>query len=149
MEVDTGASASIISENTYIKIGGGGGGRNILLSQKTAVKLCTYTGEELNICGCITVDITYHDQTENLPLLVVGGEGPSFIGRDWLKEIRLDWGNLCKIQSHPSKLQTVLDKQEVIFCDELGLVKDTTAKIHVDETKQPRFRRPHVVPYAL
>ena len=36
-----------------------------------------------------------------------------------------------------------------MFKDELGLVKDVAAKIHVDDAAQPRFYKPRTVPYAL
>ena len=78
------------------------------------------------------MDNTYCDQTENIPFLVIGEEEPSLMGKDRLKEIRLDWGNRYKNQSYPSKLQIVLNKHKTV-----GSVKDTTAKIHVDEEKQP------------
>ena len=71
------------------------------------------------------------------------------MGRDWLTNIRLDWGNICTIQANPTRLQKVLDKYKTVFQDGLGLVKNTTAKIHVDETAQPRFCRPRIVPYAV
>ena len=33
-----------------------------------------------------------------MPLLVVSGSGPSLFGRNWLSEIRLDWGSINQIQ---------------------------------------------------
>jgi hypothetical protein len=48
----------------------------------------------------------------------------------------------------PATLQEVLDKHSV-FKDELGLVKGTEAKIHVDPQAAPRFCKPRTVPYAL
>ena len=87
MKVNNGASVSIISEYTYNKLWT----HNIPPLQETTLKLRTYTGETLQIHGAITVDVTYHDQTDTLPLLVVEGTGPSLMGRDWLTKIRLDY----------------------------------------------------------
>ena len=56
MEVDTGASASIVSETTHHKLWGA----KSLTLQKTEVNLHTYTGENLKICGRISVDVTYN-----------------------------------------------------------------------------------------
>ena len=61
----------------------------------------------------------------------------------------MDWGNICNIQANSTWLQKVLDKHKTAFQDGLRLVKNTTAKIHVDETAQPRFCRPRIVPYTL
>ena len=97
----------------------------------------------------ITVDVTYNDQTDILPLLVVEGTGPSRMERDWPTKIRLDWGNICNIQANPTWLQKILEKHKTVFKDGLGLVKNTTTKIHVDQTAQPRFCVARFVPYAL
>ena len=145
MEVDTGASVSIISEYTYKKLWT----HNMPPLEETTLKMCTYTGETLQVHGAITVDVTYSDHPDTLALLVVEGTGPSLMGRDWLTKIRLDWENKCNIQANPTWLQKVLDKHKKKFQDGLGLVKNTTAKIHVDETAQPRFCRLRIVPYAL
>ena len=81
MEVDTGASTSIISEQTYNQLWPQD--RRPTL-QLTAVKLRTYSGEQLNVKGVITVEVQYNGQSESLPLIVANGQGPSLLGRDWL-----------------------------------------------------------------
>ena len=62
MEVNTGASVSIISEYTYNKLRT----HNMPPLQETILKLRTYTGETLQIHGAITVDVTYNDHTDTL-----------------------------------------------------------------------------------
>ena len=77
--------------------------------------------------------------------------GASLLGRDWLTKIRLGWGNLNRIvtDDRKSELERVLDNHAGVFKDELGLLQDVTAKIHIDEQAKPRFYRPRTVPYAL
>ena len=53
--------------------------------------LKTYTGEQIKVLGSIDVYVTYHDQKNRLPLLVASGDGPSLLGRVWLRFIKLDW----------------------------------------------------------
>ena len=55
----------------------------------------------------------YEEQKEKLSLIVVQGVGPSLLGRDWLKKIRLDWKEIHKIVQSP--LQRVLQKHEVVW----------------------------------
>ena len=55
------------------------------------MKLRTYTGEEINILGSVSVTAQSDTCTCTLPLLVVDGDGPSLIGRNWLTELHLDW----------------------------------------------------------
>ena len=89
MEVNTGASASVVNETTY---------RNTLQScssklQPSTVKLHTYTGEEL-LLRVLPVKVTFHHQTAQLQLIVVQGHGPSLLGGDWLA--KLNWtGTTC------------------------------------------------------
>ena len=146
MEIDTGASASVISEATYQQLWKG----NLPPLQKTSIKLRTYTGETLKILGWIQVRVDYQGQVEQLPLLVVHGTGPSLLGKDWMSKIRLDWGRLLHtIQVDTADVDTVLQKHATVFKNELGLVKNMTAKIHVDAQAKPRFCKARTVPYAL
>ena len=88
MEVDTGASISLISETTYQKLWEFETPPEL---QQTAVKLRTYTGEEIGVVGCINVKVQSYGQEAQLPLLVVKGEGPSLLGRNWLTKLQLNW----------------------------------------------------------
>ena len=82
MELDTGASVSIINEQIY---------RSIFHStgqlQPTDITLATYTGETLTILGSLNAHVEYQAQSQNLPLLVVQGHGPSIF---WQKLVRKD-----------------------------------------------------------
>ena len=147
MEVDTGASASIISEATYQKLWSRAEAPQL---QPSTARLRTYTGEELKILGSITVVVKYRSQKERLKLLVVAGPGPSLMGRDWLTKIRLDWQQLNHVQSRPfGSLQAILDRHCAVFKDELGLVRGTSAKIQLKPGAQPRFCKARSVPHAL
>ena len=92
MEVDTGATLSIISKKTY---------ERLWPTQKLApllkfshATLKTYTGEQIKVLGSIDVNVTYQTQKRRLPLLVVPGDGPSLLGRDWLRQIKVEWSDL-------------------------------------------------------
>ena len=147
IEVDTGASASVIGEETYNQLWGT---KDTPPLRSTTVTLRTYTGEKLNILGTISVDVQYQEQREQLNLLVVAGSGPSLLGRDWLMAIQVDWASLNRLQPAPSmKLHDVLNRHSEVFKDELGLVIGMTAKIHVDPQAQSRFCKARSVPYAL
>ena len=88
MEIDTGAAVSLISEATYFQLWAGNCGPKL---EPSALKLRTYSGEELKLVGKAAVKVTYGQQEEDLSLQVVKGNGPSLLGRDWLARIKLDW----------------------------------------------------------
>ena len=149
MEVDTGASASIISYTTYTELWSESQRPRLLQSTR---KLRTYTGEELKVQGSLAVDVVYGSQRETLPLLVVSGNGPSLLGRDWLLKIRLDWQSLYCLKAAPptvANLQAVIDSHSAVFKDELGRTTGVTAKIFLNSEAQPRFCKPRSVPFAL
>ncbi len=85
MEIDTGASLSIISELYYHKKFG-----NTEL-EPTEIVLRTYSGENIDIKGVIMVTVIHNSQSATLPLVVVKGNGPTLLGRNWLSELCLDW----------------------------------------------------------
>ena len=100
MELDTGAAVSIISSHT----------KDQLFSEeplmKTSTVLTTYTGEQMTARSQILVKVRYGSQMcEQLPLYVVEGVGPSLMGRDWLRAIRLDWESIARNYLQPWPFQ--------------------------------------------
>ena len=89
MEVDTGAAVSIISEAMYkesfadVPLGG------------SNVTLKTYTGQVIPVRGQFVAKVTYGDQTADLPLIVVKGNGPALCGRNWLESILGNFQEKC------------------------------------------------------
>ena len=149
MELDTGASVSIISETTYRKLWSA---EQALQLQPSRIKLQTYTGESLAVKESIRVLVQYQEQKAELPLTVVAGDGTNLLGRDWLQKLRLDWRNLCVCHVQPAagpSLEGVLEAHKEVFKDTLGLIKRTAAKLHVDPSVPPHFCQARSVPYAL
>ena len=91
MEVDTGASRSLIRETTYKMLQAQ---TNLPPLQSTTAQLCTYTGEQLPILGILNIPVSYLTQTATVDLIIVKGDGPSLMGRDLLQQIRLYWQGL-------------------------------------------------------
>ena len=147
MELDKGASRSIISERTYEQIRKNGAPS----LESFVIKLGTYTGEQLSVLGTLSVPVTYQDQhIKDLDLLVVKGDDPSFFGRNWLDRVRLDWSNMHKIRSQSqSRLQSILQGFQSVFGEDLGEAKNFSAKIYVAKDEKPRFYHPRRVPYSL
>lgn len=149
MEVDTGATLSVISELTYMY--------NHLWPKELApplrpspAKLRTYTGERIAVKGTIDVNVIYQKQESQPGLLVVAGSGPSLTGRDWISQFQLDWKQLNLISSGPAPhIQEVLDRHSEVFKEELGHIKGAPATLLIDPTQQPRFYKARPVPYAL
>ena len=82
MEIDTGASLSLVSEATFKRLWPG---RPL---EPSTVRLKTYTGEVLQVLGSAQVHVTGgKGQAADLSLIVVQTEGPSLLGRNCLQSL--------------------------------------------------------------
>ena len=75
IEVDTGAAHSLISEKTFESLWPG---RSL---NPTTIRLQSYSKEPIPVKGCCYVNVEYEGQTGEMPLLIVGGSGPTLLGR--------------------------------------------------------------------
>ena len=109
MELDTRAGASLISKEPYSKH------FSMMPLKPCLTRLHTYTGESIKVLRYITIDVKYCNQHANLPSVVVGGSGPSLLGRDWLVAIKLDWKNTftSELSFHTQSLSMVLIRSRV------------------------------------
>ena len=99
MELDTGASLSLISKSIFKQ-------RWPSESlQPTTIKLKTYSGEPLEVLGSLKLHVR-HGVNE-------ARDGPSLLGRNWLKCLRLDWGMIHQLQVGP--LEEVLRRHPEVF----------------------------------
>ena len=140
MELDTGASVTIVSDRTWREELGGGA------LSKSLVRLKTYTGQNLKVLGEKNVRVEYGDQVKTLPLYVVEGDGPSLFGRNWLGDIQLDWGSIKKLRA---PLDELLEEYKEVFRPELGTLKGIEAKLEVKAEARPRFHKHRSVPHAI
>ena len=86
MEVDTGASLSVISEEQYDYLFSEGQAPQLV---ESGIVLRTYTVEEVKPKGSCSVNVCYDGVEYSLPLLVVRSKGPALLGRNWLEKIKL------------------------------------------------------------
>ena len=114
-------------------------------------------GEQIPVKGMLPVTVHYGQQTHrDFKLLVVSGPGPSLLGRDWLRVIRLDWRQIAKVNSSiPSsgnlaaQVSALQDRYHEVFADGLGTITPFLASLSVSTDARPKFFRPRPVPFAL
>ena len=136
-EVDTGASLTLISTDTFQK-----------LMRQTPVKLDsvnttlrTYTGEAVPLMGKCNVTVTYRDTEYVLTIHVVKGNGPNLIGRDWIGILPLNWSELFHVTAFPVHIP-VVQKHEGVFKGE-SKVSEPKAKLCIDKRAVGTDMRPH------
>ena len=146
MEVDTGASTTVISNETFRRI------QQIkhVDLQPARVRLKTYTGESIPVLGCATLQARYDKHQSDVCVHVVSGDGPNLLGRDLLKQLEVDMGSIHNTSVHDnSPLNEVLQKYKEVFSPDLGCLKDTEIHLPVDEKVQPKFHKPRTVPFVF
>ena len=145
-QVDTGAAVSVMNYQDYKhKLE-----TNTKL-EKTNIIISTYTGEQAKVYGEVVLQVTYNNETHSLPLVIIGGEGPPLLGRNWLANMKLDWHALFSITRGytNNNLNQVLIDNEEVFGSETGLLRDHKVKIHISENAPPKFCRARHPPYTL
>ena len=88
MEVDSGAAVTVIGEQTMKS-----------LNNRSKISPCnlvlkTYTGESITPVGSILCVVEYENQRKELPVIVTPGDGPCLMGRNWLRDIKINWTEL-------------------------------------------------------
>ena len=141
MEIDTGSAVTLISNNIFSKF------FKEKKLDKTNAKLRTHTGEDVNVLGTTAVQVKYNDELFNLPLIVVGGQGLSLLGRDWLEQLRMTFLQVNQFTASTESVNQVKCKYPDLWKSDLGQVKGLKAKIIAPENALPKFFKPRPVAY--
>ena len=144
MEIDTGATKSIISKETFDQLWVS----NDPTIQSTSTKLRTYTGEIIKVIGEIKVGVIVEGKSDRLGLLIVECLGPSLLSRDWLARLNVNCCRQNKVCSSDG-LDGILTNHTSVFKDELGHINGVRAKIYIKPGASPKFCRARTVPFAL
>ena len=91
MEVDTGCGVSILPFRLYKEHFS-----DLPLEPSEAV-FQSYFGQQKQSQGKIKVPVGYAGQSYDLVIHVVDTPGPALFGRDWLRNIPLEWHNITQI----------------------------------------------------
>ena len=112
--------------------------------------LKTYTDECMKVKGTLNMRVTYGNQKQKLVLVVVEGNGPSLLGRNWLKYLRLNWNNIFSVRIAKMKpLHALLQYHQILFSKELGEIHPFTASLHIQADATPRFFKARPMPFAI
>lgn len=158
MEVDTGASVSVISESQYNRL------FSSLNLRQTSLLLSTHTCEPASPVDAVNVKVHHNAQLHQLPLYVLKGQGPPLLGRESLRSIKLDWQTICQLnrqdevvnlasQQLPSsrrqRLDTLLAKHEEVFNEALDTTEGERAHLVLKPVFRPKFVKARTVPSSL
>ena len=68
-----------------------------MILHPSQVNLKTYTGESIKFLGELNTKVQYKNQVKSLNLIVISGDGPTLLGRNWLRHTQLNWKQMKAI----------------------------------------------------
>ena len=92
MEIDRGASTSLINHDTFIKLFG-----NASKLTSTSSRIRTYTGEVVKPIGEVELDFTHNNEKAVLSVIIMKGIYSNLLGKDILRNIKLNQEELFKM----------------------------------------------------
>ncbi|BFZ25831.1 hypothetical protein BsWGS_28870 [Bradybaena similaris] len=144
-EIDTGASMSLMSEQSLYNISG----KKKIMLGPCSTALRTYTGQQIPVRGQAIVHVVHNKNSALLPIIVVGGKGPNLLGRNWIRELEMETSVLVNHVSENVSCNAEVERFPNLFKDDLGRVKSFPVTLHVEEGCKPKFYKARTVPYAL
>ena len=99
--------------------------------------------------------VEYGTQRVELPLVIVAGDRPALLGRNWfesiqLESIKLDWPSIqaVTVGTGVASVDDVVKQHLSVFKDDYGLIQDFKITIHLRPDTTPVFRKARPIPFA-
>ncbi|XP_048103582.1 uncharacterized protein K02A2.6-like isoform X1 [Alosa alosa] len=146
MQLDTGAAVTLVSEKTYKEA------LTHLPLRQCNLTLTTFTGDVIPLMGQVNVAVKYEAQRQTLPLVVVKGDRPALLGRNWLKRIKLNWANIFAVDNRAGRepeVSALLQRYRSVFDEGPSTICGFKAHIRIKPDAQPIFKKARPLPYAL
>lgn len=146
-QVDSGSAVSIIPNELYTN-----NFSHVPLAV-TNKKLRSYTGEQIQTVGYVSLPVSYNNITQELSFFVVRNSGPSLLGRDFIRLFNLEFSPVNTIQSsHDSEAAFIREltlKFPKLFSGDLGTFNKYTVELKLKPDSKPIFFKARAVPYSL
>ncbi|CAI6366913.1 unnamed protein product [Macrosiphum euphorbiae] len=153
MEVDSGACASLISEDMYLKM------FSFVPLIDVVVKFVSVTGENVKLSGKLLVNVRLpgdiESKTVRLELFVIKSKKPCvpLLGRAWLDRLYPSWRNVLQL-NQVSKSSNILDTLAVKYPNVIPkssnqVIKNYKAEIVLKDNVKPIFHKAYTVPFKL
>ena len=147
-QLDTGSSVSVMNHTDFKQHFG-----STELNTSNHV-LGSYSGHRIPVVGECAVTVRVNNcQCDDLPLVVVQGQGPPLLGRSWLHKIKLPWKEMFQdtqdvnhVSSVPNEFFTEFKD---LFSDQLGLLQNFKAKFELPSDSTPVFCKARPLPFGM
>ena len=92
----------------------------------------------------------YQSEVVELPLVIVSGDRPALLGRNWMEMMKLDWSSIraVTLETGIASVDEIVKRHLPIFKEGYGSIKDFKAKIYLRPETTPVFGKARPVPFA-
>ncbi|CAH2085636.1 unnamed protein product [Euphydryas editha] len=146
MQLDTGASFSLINEHTWRIIQAQ---RQHLVLNPSSLSLRTWTNTPVILLGQAIIKVQFRDITQNLSIIIAKGRGPNLLGRDWLGPLQITMNINNISMDNMVQIENIISKYGDVFQDGLGTFRGEPVNIHLKTSASPKFLKARPVPYAI
>lgn len=143
-QIDTGSCFTLLCEKDFQSLR-----THAELEVQELPTLVSYTKNTLTPLGRLQALVTHGGTELVLPLLVVPGNGPNLLGRDWLEKLKLDWHLDVFAVDSDLTAADILSGFPHLFSSELGTLKGVEVHFEVDATVSPKCLKARPVPHAF
>lgn len=146
MQVDTGASFSIINEGTWRSLSSHLPRATLRPTQLT---LRTWTKTPVPLLGQAMLPVRYKQVSRDLCVIVAKGTGPNLLGRDWLAPLNITVDINFVSNCADREMNQAIEGFDEVFKDGLGTYRGHPVMIHLKKGATPKFLKARPVPYAI
>ena len=97
----------------------------------------------------MNTDVKYNGFEGTCNLCVIKGGGPSLLGKDWLKKIRMDWASIRSVQENDLSLTSLLANYSEIFSTSHGVMTKHTTHLTIKPNSVAKFHHPRSIPFTI
>ncbi|XP_058827953.1 uncharacterized protein K02A2.6-like [Topomyia yanbarensis] len=152
-EVDCGSPVSLISladKMTYF---------NDLPLTKTNVELISYCENKIKVHGYMKAEVHYKGHSNMLRLFVVDTKRHALLGREWMRELQVDWDQIIRnantvssiaVRTQVSDAVSRLLKQfPAVFDNSVGTIRNIRASLTLKANSKPIFLKARTLPFSI
>ena len=148
-ELDTGAARTVISKSVFESTFA-----NLPDLKPSSTHLKKYGNVPIPISGEAIVSVSVSGQTRDMSLLVVNEEGPTLLGRDWIKSLGMSVDKALTKSSIQNisnmDVSTMLGEFPALFDESsVGNLKDVYVTIDTMPDAVPKYCNARTIPHAL
>uniref|UniRef100_A0A5S6Q2K1 Reverse transcriptase domain-containing protein n=1 Tax=Trichuris muris TaxID=70415 RepID=A0A5S6Q2K1_TRIMR len=143
MEVDSGASFTVLSESVFKRLSSKSQSRLEAFPQL----LCDFQGHRVHVLGAASLNVEFGTYSGMLTALIVKGQRSSLLGRNWFKPLGICVTGIHKLER--GLIDSLVAEYADLFTMTAEAAKVPPVMLHVDPSVPPIKMSARRIPFAL